>query len=62
MMSLYGNLIVYSTDIFSEHCCQSRTFLPPSISMATFPVKAFRETIVVKKMALKTIMKRLDAR
>jgi len=28
-MTLYGSLIVYSTDTFSEHYCQTRAFLPP---------------------------------
>jgi len=27
-MTLYGSLIVYSTDTFSEHCCQTRASLP----------------------------------
>jgi hypothetical protein len=40
-MNLYGSLIVYSIDTFSEHYCQTRTFLPPLILMATFPMKAF---------------------
>jgi len=28
-MTLFGSLIVYSTDNFSEHCCQTRASLPP---------------------------------
>ena len=26
-MTLYGSLIMYSTDVFSEHYCQTRAFL-----------------------------------
>ena len=28
-MNLYGSLIVYLTDTFSEHNCQTRASLPP---------------------------------
>jgi hypothetical protein len=37
-MTLYGSLIMYSTDVFSEHYCQTRAFLPPYIWMAIFPM------------------------
>ena len=40
-MNLYGSLIVYSTDTFSEHYCQTRASLPLSISIAKFHIKAF---------------------
>ena len=39
-MTFYGSLIVYSTDTFSEHYCQTRASLPPEILMVTFPMKA----------------------
>jgi hypothetical protein len=38
-MTLYGSLIVYLTDAFSERYCQTRAFLPPLILMTTFPMK-----------------------
>ena len=37
-MILYGSLIVYSSDVFSEHYCQTRAFLPRYILMAIFPM------------------------
>jgi diaminopimelate decarboxylase len=40
-MNFDGSFIVYSTDTFSEHYCQTRSSLPSSILMATFPMKAF---------------------
>ena len=40
-MNFDVSLIVYSTDTFSEHYSQTRASLPPSILMATFPMKAF---------------------
>jgi hypothetical protein len=40
-MILYGSLILYSADTFSEHYFQTRSSLPPSISIPTFPIKAF---------------------
>ena len=38
-MILYGSLIVYLSDAFSEHYCQTRAFLPPYILMAIFPMR-----------------------
>jgi hypothetical protein len=40
-MTLYGSLIVYSTEAFSEHCFQTRASLRPYILMATFTMKVY---------------------
>ena len=38
-MNLYGSLSVYSTDTFSEHYSQTRSYLPRKKLMATFHMK-----------------------
>ena len=40
-MTLYGSLIVYSTEAFSEHYSQTRASLRPYILMATFTMKVY---------------------
>jgi hypothetical protein len=40
-MTWYVNLILSSTDTFSEHYCQPRAYLPLLILMATFRMTVF---------------------